>query len=300
MERFGDVLKKKPNQMMINIIKKKYPKLADVEFEYKQELSACPGCGKDKIPDFFIKRENDTDFQRVPMGENLICVQCEDKQLAADAMNQHMIKRQEKITSQFWIIPPELENESLATYQPNDPEQGAAFKLAAKYLKDFQNGEKYNLLFRGSYGGGKSHLLKGIAETMKKTKKKIQQDGREYEVPLTVGFLTAEDLLNMIKGTFGRREGQTEHDILKAIIGLDFLVIDDLGTESGEWAGKKLFDIINGRIGKPTCYTTNFMEMDQLAKRYEVNGGKIVSRLHSNTEIFDLLTTDMREQKQRG
>jgi DNA replication protein DnaC len=297
MERFGDVMKKTPNEFMKNIIKKKYPKLADVEFDLKQVMANCPGCDQPVIPEFMIKRETDEEFQKVPLGSGGVCVKCEDKQLAKDAWTNHKKVRQEKITQQFWMVPPELEKETLATYQPEDPDQVEAFQTAVAYLKDFQNGEKYNLLYRGSYGGGKSHLLKGIGEAVKKMTKR-DEDGDE--IPLTVGFLEFERLLAMIKGTWGRREGETENDIIKKVIELDFLVIDDLGTESGEWAGKMLFAIINGRQGKPTAYSSNFMDMKDLADRFDVNGGKIVSRLHSNTKIIDLITKDMRIEKMRG
>jgi DNA replication protein DnaC len=301
MKGFNDLMKKSPLDFMKNIIRKKYPKLADQDFEIKQVMVDCPGCGEGNIPQYQIKRKQDSDFKDVPLGSGeSICVKCEDKRLANEAVTAHKRLKAEKEMSQFWIIPPELEKETLATYKPEDAAQAEVFQTAVNYLKDFKGGDQYNILFRGSYGGGKSHLLKGIAEGIKKMTK-TDQDGDE--VPMTVGFLTLDNLLDIIKGTFGRREGQTEHDILKAVIKLDFLVIDDLGTESGEWAGKKLFEIVNSRLGKATAYSSNYMDLNGpngLESRYPDNGGKIVSRLRSNTKIVDLITEDMRNKKQRG
>jgi DNA replication protein DnaC len=297
MKPIGDVMKKTSTDFMKTVIRKKYPNLANTEFELDQRLGQCPGCKQTTIPEFWIKRENDDDFRKVPMGSTDCCVKCEDRQMAKEAVTAHKRLKQEKVTSQFWIVPPELNKEGLATYKPEDPEQIEAMKMAVQYLKDFKSGERYNLFFRGSYGGGKSHLLKGIADAVKGMTK-TDPDGDE--IPLTVGFFTMDNLLDIVKGTFGRREGQTENEIINHVIGLDFLVIDDLGTESGEWAGKQLFKIINGRIGKPTAFSTNFMDMGELSKRFDVNGGKIVSRLHSNTKIIDLITKDMRIEKMRG
>lgn len=217
--------------------------------------------------------------------------------MAREAIEAHKRTKSDRATSQFWIVPPELEHETLMTYKPEDQIQADALEVALKYYKDFNAGDYYNLVFRGTYGGGKSHLLKGIADMIKKMTKK---DKNGDMVPYTVGFMEFDKLLAMIKGTWGRREGQTEMEIMKMAVELDFLVIDDLGTESGEWAGKMLFGIINGRLGKPTVYSTNFMNMNDLAERFGVNGGKIISRLHSNTKIVDVITSDMRLKKQRG
>jgi DNA replication protein DnaC len=292
----GDVLKSGANDFAKRMIRKRFPNLADVDFELEQRFGPCPSCGREVIPEFYIKRSNDNDYKKAPIEHNGVCVQCEDKQMAREAVSHHKKIQREQITQQFWMVPPELEKETLATYSPEDPEQAEAMGIAIQYLKDFQNGEFYNLLFRGSYGGGKSHLLKGIAEKVRGMNK---TDEEGDEIPFTVGFLEFDRLLAMIKGTWGRRDGETENDIIKKAIELDFLVIDDLGTESGEWAGKMLFSIVNGRQGKPTAYSTNFMDMKDLADRFDTNGGKIVSRLHSNTNIIDLITKDMRIEKTR-
>jgi DNA replication protein DnaC len=294
----NDVMKKTAGDFAKRMIRKQYPKLTNVEFDVEQVMIECPECGEKEIPSFEIKRESDQHFIPLPVkSDPKPCVKCQDRKLAKEAVEQHKRLKSEKMTSQFWEIPPELQNETLATYKPEDQEQTEALATAVKYYKDFKSGDRYNLLFRGTYGGGKSHLLKGIADMIKKMTRK-DQDGDE--IPFTVGFLQFETLLGMVKGTWGRREGQTEHDIMKAVIDLDFLVIDDLGTESGEWVGKKMNEIINGRQGKATAYSTNFMDMDELAKRFDMNGGKIVSRLHSNTKIVDVITKDMRIEKQRG
>jgi DNA replication protein DnaC len=294
MKPIGDVMKKTADQFAKRMIQKKFPKLADVEFDLEQRMGPCPGCDRDVIPEFYIKRESDHDFVKVPIESSGVCVQCEDKQLARNAVANHKRIKREQITKQFWMVPPELDGETLATYKPADDEQTEALETAFTYTKDFKDGEHYNLMIRGTYGGGKSHLLKGIAEIVRNT---TTTDEQGDEIPFTVGFLEFDRLLAMIKGTWGRREGETENDIIKKAIELDFLVIDDLGTESGEWAGKMLFSIVNGRQGKPTAYSTNFMDMGELAERFGPNGGKITSRLHSNTKIIDLVTKDMRMEK---
>lgn len=295
-KRFGDLMKKSPEEMMKVVIRKQHPALDGVEFEVKQKMTECIECKELKIPEYYVKRDHDDDFKKIPMNPGT-CISCEDKQLAKNAKENHKRAISERATAQFWVVPPELEEATLATYKPIDKKQANALEISVKYLEDFKKGDIHSLFFRGSYGGGKSHLLKGIAEGIRNSKK-IDEEGDE--IPYTVGFLELEKLLAMIKGTWGRRDGQSEFDIMKAVIDLDFLVIDDLGNESGEWAGKKVFEIVNGRLGKATAISTNFMNMDELAKRYDIHGGKIVSRLHSNAKIVELVTDDMRMKKVRG
>lgn len=296
MESIKKVMKETSEDFMKKIMMKQFPRLKEKQFEVRSIKKECGQCGEATIPLYEIKIQGESEWREAPI-KPAGCIPCENKKMANEALEKHNQMLSDRITNQFWIVPPELENETLKTYTPEDQQQKQALADAVKYFKDLRDGEIYNLFISGSYGGGKSHLLKGIAQAARKLKKKNE---RGEEMPYTVGFLELENLLEMIKGTFGRRDGETERDIVKKVVELDFLVIDDLGTESNEWAGKKLFEIINGRLGKPTAYSTNYMDLKELADRYKPNGGKIVSRLHNNTKFVELVTEDMRIKKTRG
>ena len=99
----------------------------------------------------------------------------------------------------------------------------------------------------------------------------------------------------MIKSSWDNKDApKSEQEIIQDLIDLDFLVLDDVGSEGGDWPGRKLFEIINGRIGKPTAITTNIMDWATFNKRFAENGGKIQSRLRNNAKTFDIDTNDKR------
>lgn len=290
MERFGDLLKKSQYQFARGMLKKQFPALANTEFELDIRNEPCSECGQRDIPEYWIKRINDDEFKKAPVTTP--CPLCEDRKFAKETQIRNEKRRIEKETSEFWMVPEEIKSASIENFIPDDKATAEALAIATQYVKDYENGDRYNILFRGTYGGGKSHLMKGIAERIKHMDK---GDG----IPFKVGFLTFESLLSMIKSTWNKKDGNTdEHDIIRKMIDLDLLVLDDIGTESGEWSAKILFQIINGRQGKATGYTTN-NQMDELKNIWGMNGGKIVSRLHQNTKIVDIMTDDKRIQNQR-
>lgn len=286
------------------MIRRQFPKLQDKEFEIRFRSDPCDGCVQGDFLDKFhrkysnmiqvieIKLAGKDRWDRVPLPK-VPCKDCQDEGMAIAAAKAHKRNMIDKVTAPFWMIPPELNGSSFATYSTIDKAQETALETALVYLKNFKNGEHYNLWMRGSYGSGKSHLAYSIASAIKALTNK---DGDPYKV----GFVEMEKIGDMIKGTFRNHEGMSEETIIQRLIDLDILVIDDMGTESGSWIGKKLFSIINGRQGKATIYTTNFMDDDDLAGRYEENGGKIVSRLYNNTHEIELITRDMRKEKKRG
>ena len=107
-----------------------------------------------------------------------------------------------------------------------------------------------------------------------------------------------ETVLTMIKKSYDDKTAKSEYQIIQDLIDLDFLVLDDIGTEGGEWAGRRLFEIINGRIGKATAISTNITDWDEFDKRFDINGGKIRSRLRKKAKEFDIETSDKRLEEE--
>lgn len=270
------------------MIKKQYPSLADKEFDIREIKQACDVCKEDKIPSWEIKMDG-TDVWRPIPSPSMMCTPCEDRELGRQAYEAHQRMEVRRKTSKFWKINHELIAANLSNYDVTDGPTMEALQITKEFLEDFKIGKRHSIVFRGTYGAGKSHLLKAAAEVIKD---ELKNDSNE---PYLVGFIPMEEVLSMIKGTFGTNDpDHNEHTIIQQLIDLDFLVLDDVGSEGGEWAGKKLFEIINGRLGKATGITTNFTDWDEFAKRFSENGGKIVSRIRSNAKIFDIETTDKR------
>ena len=103
----------------------------------------------------------------------------------------------------------------------------------------------------GDTGTGKTHITACMANTL------INQG---YSVLFTNFF----EISKSIKSTFGRSE-MSENDYINNLASIDFLFIDDLGTErvqSGDsdlWLQEKIFDVLNRRYNnkKPTVFTSN-------------------------------------------
>ena len=103
----------------------------------------------------------------------------------------------------------------------------------------------------GDTGTGKTHLTACMANTL------LNQG---YSVLFTNFF----EISKSIKSTFGKSE-LSENDYINNLANIDFLFIDDLGTErvqSGEsdlWMQEKIFDVLNRRYNnrKPTVFTSN-------------------------------------------
>lgn len=88
----------------------------------------------------------------------------------------------------------------------------------------------------------------------------------------TVFVSSFSDISNMIKSTYKQSSDKTEEDIMKIISDVDFLMIDDMGTETSEkensispWMVSKIYDIVNTRYNsrKPIIASGN-LKFDEL------------------------------------
>ena len=117
-----------------------------------------------------------------------------------------------------------------------------ALKLARTYATDPQGW----MLFRGTFGVGKTHLAAGIAN---------ERVRLGYQALL----LVVPDLLDYLRASFSPQGNVSYDKRFDEVRRAPFLVLDDLGTESATpWAKEKLFQLINYRyIAKlPTVVTT--------------------------------------------
>ncbi len=118
-----------------------------------------------------------------------------------------------------------------------------AHSLAADYARDPQGW----LLFQGTYGSGKTHLAAAIAND-------CLARGQD------VIFMTAPDLLDHLRSTFGPDSNVEYDDLFEQVRTTRLLILDDLGAESPTaWAQEKLYQLINHRYLNRlnTVVTTN-------------------------------------------
>ena len=165
----------------------------------------------------------------------------------------------------------------------------------AKYAVIFNRCKKYTevaeqvlergigIYLYGASGVGKSHLTACMANKL-------------MENYYTVLYTNFSEISKRIRGTFNKkREGETEQAFIEKLANIDFLFIDDFGTErlqKGEedlWLQEKVFDIINKRYNnnKPIIFTSNYSMSEMISERGLAP--KTIDRIAETCEVMQLV-----------
>ena len=149
----------------------------------------------------------------------------------------------------------------------------------------------YGIYIYGNSGTGKTHLTACICNEL------INQ----YRQCLFTNFF---EISKLIRSTYNRN---TEAEgVIKRICEIDFLFIDDLGTEilrkNGEdnWLQEQVFDIINKRYNneKPTIFSSNYSLNELIEQRGMME--KTVDRImEMSTAIIKLNGASYRAKNRR-
>lgn len=153
------------------------------------------------------------------------------------------------------------------TFDTTDTTVGGDFEKAFTRCKKYcevtdevlANG--YGIYLYGPSGTGKTHLTACICNELL----------NNFHQCLFTNFF---EISKMIRATFNRRNSDAE-TVIKRICEIDFLFIDDLGTEllkkNGEdsWLQEQVFDIINKRYNnkKPTIFSSNHSLGELISER---------------------------------
>jgi DNA replication protein DnaC len=179
----------------------------------------------------------------------------------------------------------ELEN--FVTY-PNE-KLLAVVARARKFAESFPVLDK-GLFFIGPPGIGKSHLAVAV---LKRVIRERGARGLFYDV---------RELLKIIRSTYDPVVRATETEILRPVMEVDLLVLDDLGAEkTSEWVGETLNLIVNTRYNERrlTIFTSNYEEKedrtdpDSLLVRV---GARMHSRLYEMCEFLEYDGADYRHR----
>lgn len=238
----------------------------------------CEDCGE-RVQIYemeIIGGERKGEKMRVPYG-----CKCEDQALARESMRLQKQTRFKKLKRRFLdhsLINPDLLEATFKNFEAASDSQQQAKDEAAEFIRDFPEKPARNLSFHGSFGVGKSHLAKGVADEIIK---------KGY----TAIFIAVPMLLRKIRATYQKDAETTEDQLIELLTNVDLLVLDDIGAErSTEWTTERLFDLVNARQGKATVYTSNYSP-DAL---YNLFGERDYSRMKYRTKQIEIDGTNYR------
>jgi DNA replication protein DnaC len=160
------------------------------------------------------------------------------------------------------------------------------YKLAQKYVAEFEEWEGESLIFWGEPGNGKSHLATAVANELTNRGKRVV-------------FISMPDLLEKIKATFNKNSTESEAEIMKGLQMADLLIIDDIGAEKvSDWVQEVIFRIVDGRYKKikPIMATSN-LEPKELAERI---GKRAYDRLIEISQPIKNEATSYRREKAKA
>lgn len=180
-----------------------------------------------------------------------------------------------------------LYDASFGTYEAAEPEEVEGKRRATEAFTNYKHGETFNTWLTGVPGVGKSHLGMSILRNLNESGEKDKQ----------CLFVSVDEMLLRIRASFGDKESRyTEFYFVDLLSSVDYLVLDDLGAETGgtgttkratDFTLRVLYAIANGRQKKSTIVTTN-LSRSELERMYDP---KLVSRLMKDTFLIKFKNT---------
>jgi DNA replication protein DnaC len=200
---------------------------------------------------------------------------------------------------------------TIKNYRVDEPEAKANYEKFMGFLKRIIEGEKITPIFHGSPGVGKSHLsyaaLRAVNERFKPNiDEYISLDKEQLKTAnrgVSCLFVNVEALARNVRESYRNKETElTEGYYIDLLSKVDYLVLDDLGAETGNiGTDKKASDFVTRILyaistarqseNKINIITTN-LSGNNLKTMYDP---KTISRLARNPEyIIFKETTDKR------
>lgn len=168
------------------------------------------------------------------------------------------------------LIDKELQGASFDNFNPRSGTENA-LRLAQHFVNKFKE-QTFGLYLFGPKGAGKSHLAAAIHHEL------LRQGFASV-------FIDTSQLFGLAKATFNKQTNRTDQDYIRAAIGAELLVLDEIGLAPlSNYEFQLLFQIVNGRKGKPTIYTSN-LDLSRLREwlKRDRNG----QPLDEDERIFD-------------
>ena len=196
---------------------------------------------------------------------SLICSCYEKEEQARNKQRRELEKKQYiELLKEKSLIGKRFEK---ANFNDIDKEHNKSYLTACAKCKSYcskstemlENG--YGIYIYGSCGGGKTYLTACMVNELTQNMH-------------TVLFTNFMEISRMIRNSYDNKSTESEQNIIEMIKEVDFLFIDDFGTEkvakNGEdnWLQEKIYEIVNTRYInlKPVIFSSNY-SIDQLTER---------------------------------
>jgi DNA replication protein DnaC len=236
--------------------------------------------------------------QKMIINGQVVCPRCENEKNTQQLEDHYQelwehLKATEK--SRVLLKKSIVEDETLLearfdTYLAVEKEETENKALMLQYLEQLKNGEVFNLILQGNQGAGKSHLAYSLLHELNTLPDK------------SCLFVSLDAMIRKIRDSFKNENSKyTEQYFNDLLSEVDFLVLDDLGAETGsmdtvkaatDFVQRVLYGITNTRQNKVTILTTN-LSGEILNSMYDK---KLVSRLFKNPRyVFFRVTEDKRK-----
>lgn len=213
---------------------------------------------------------------------------CADVKKARQIHKDHEADKVRMIAEMYSTVHPDLEQADFDNYDTHGNDSLVkALDMALDYADGFSIDKARNLILGGTYGLGKSHLSYAIC-------KAVRNNGHNAI------FISVPKLLTSLRSTYKASSKVSETDLIGVLTSVDLLVLDDIGAErrkkdedEGEsWAIEKMFEVIDGRLGRNTVYTTN-LRSNELEEKI---GARNYSRMCMNASACRMVGADYRKR----
>lgn len=213
----------------------------------------------------------------------------DDKVEECECMKQRIFADKKK----FAEMPEQLRNFKIGEYkveiydsQEDKDIASKAKTICKKFVEEyveFESLEKGLYFYSDTKGSGKTRLAVGIGNALIDRYKK------------RVKFITATRLIDEIKASFNptSKDDYSAIQYMNAIMNIDVLILDDIGTEKlTDWVNEKFYEIINQRMlnKKITIFTSN-CTIDELK-----HDDRIKSRIRGMSYLVKCPEQDIREK----
>jgi len=191
-------------------------------------------------------------------------------------------------------IPKRYQHCTLDNFKVYNESLDKAVAFGRRLVDMFPPADRRGLFFEGQPGVGKTHLAVAILKQV------IQTSG------LSGLFYDTRDLLRIIRSTYDPSIRTTELEVLRPVMRVHLLVLDDLGAEkTSEWVEETMNLIVNTRYNERrlTIFTSNYLDIpddtDPNSLLFRI-GFRMRSRLHEMCEFLEMDGADYRELPVNG